>query len=150
MSIIKENLTSQILDCKTPWSIAELNLDYLSDRECNETEYNLVFEIYYSTFLKSFFNNIPSCPRNCVDVIFKQLNGTVPFLNKEDMEGRQIINLYFEKSKATIQEFTPTLTTWGLISACGGSLGLFLGFSCYGLAQSSIDLSTKGKFKEII
>ena len=144
MSIIKENLTSQILDCKTPWSISELNL---SDRECNETEYDMVFEIYFATFKESFFNNIPNCPRSCEDVIynsrvqfFKKLNGMVHYLRKEDMQGRQIISLYFAKSEATLEEFIPTLTTWGLISACGGSLGLFPGFSCFGLVSNALDL----------
>ena len=56
-------------------------------------------------------------------------------------EGFQLIGIYYQKWNAILeQEEIPILSSWGFISSCGGTLGLFLGFSFYGTIISIIDM----------
>ena len=67
------------------------------------------------------------------------MDGLADSYELEDIAGYQTIYMFL-KSDVRVEELIPTLTFWGLISACGGSLGLFLGFSFYGLVSSALEL----------
>ena len=64
----------------------------------------------------------------------------------EEIREHQIVNIFYKKNKVLEIEDIPILSFWGFVSSCGGSLGLFLGFSCYGTISSLID-STKERMK---
>ena len=64
----------------------------------------------------------------------------------EEMRHHQFVNIYYDKNEVLEIEDIPILSFWGFVSSCGGSLGLFLGFSCYGTISSLID-STKVRMK---
>ena len=57
----------------------------------------------------------------------------------EEMRHHQFVNIFYEKEEVLEIEDIPILSFWGFVSSCGGSLGLFLGFSCYGTISSLID-----------
>ena len=144
MPFAKKQLKQEKLACKTPWIFEGINNE---QRECNETEHDLVFENIAKLYKRYVTNSIPGCFWSCSAIryqsrlrFYKPIDGLLYYENLKDIVGHQVIYIYFYKDEATVEDYIPTLSTWGLISACGGSLGLFLGFSCYGLALSSIDL----------
>ena len=49
----------------------------------------------------------------------------------EEVKGNQLIFIYYEVTDVKEIEEIPILSVWGFISSCGGTLGLFLGFSCH-------------------
>ena len=56
-------------------------------------------------------------------------------------EGFQFIQIYYQKWNEIVEhEEIPILSSWGFLSSCGGTLGLFLGFSFYGTIVSIIDM----------
>ena len=57
----------------------------------------------------------------------------------EEIKQHQLVNLFYKKKEVLEIEDIPILSFWGFVSSCGGSLGLFLGFSCYGTISSLID-----------
>ncbi len=143
MSFAKRALEKEQVDCKVPWLFDELSL---SEKECNSTEYNLVHRSMDDVFNKMYGNAISECQRNCKEVkyeskmrFFKLMDGLADSYELEDIAGYQTIYMFL-KSDVRVEELIPTLTFWGLISACGGSLGLFLGFSFYGLVSSALEL----------
>ena len=68
------------------------------------------------------------------------------YFTLEEMKNHQFINIYYVNNEVMEIEEIPILSLWGFISSCGGSLGLFLGFSCYGTISSLIEC-TKEKIK---
>ena len=67
--------------------------------------------------------------------IFDGLFGT------EVKEGVQIIDIYYKNEKTYVEEEElRILSLWGFISSCGGTFGLFIGFSFYGTITSILDM----------
>lgn len=60
-------------------------------------------------------------------------------LIKSDLGSTQVINLFYETTYVKHEFEIPVMSIWGLMSSIGGSLGLFLGFSCFSVVSAFID-----------
>ncbi len=152
LSVVQTRLDAKKLDCKTPWLFDELAKGL---RECNETEYQSVFDTVNSVFIDNLRLNVSECPQLCEEVqyqtkirFYEILNGVQFYEPMDEVNGHQKVYFYFGTNNATLQQYIPTLTLWGLISACGGSLGLFLGFSFYNLVSSLLRYAKKPSTKK--
>ena len=58
-------------------------------------------------------------------------DGLQYFKNITEYENTQILIIYYESTDVFHYQTAPILSIWEFISQCGGSLGLFLGFSFY-------------------
>ena len=77
-------------------------------------------------------------PDKCNEEIYEVItheysleSGVSLFSSVEAIKGYQLIFIYYEVTDVKEIEEIPILSIWGFISSCGGTLGLFLGFSCH-------------------
>ena len=56
-----------------------------------------------------------------------------------ELQGQQIMFAYFVNTEVSYYQQIPILSFWGFLSSAGGSIGLFLGFSCYSTLFSFTD-----------
>ena len=61
-----------------------------------------------------------------------------------DYENKTMLFVKYASSKVKIEEEYTLMGTNAIISATGGSLGLFLGFSCYGAIWDIFEMLEKG------
>ena len=66
--------------------------------------------------------------------------------SEQELQGQQIFFAYYVNTEVSYYQQIPILSFWGFISSAGGSIGLFLGFSCYSTLFSFTDF-IKAKFQ---
>jgi hypothetical protein len=64
----------------------------------------------------------------------------------QDFKGQHFIYAYYVNTDVSYYQEIPVLSFWGFLSSAGGSIGLFLGFSCYSTLYNFIDF-IKAKFQ---
>ena len=77
------------------------------------------------------------CPVPCTKVQFNVEASNIAF-NACYRSGKAFAWFYFPSSKVKVEEEYELMDLGAVISATGGSLGLFLGLSCYGVAWDVI------------
>ena len=65
------------------------------------------------------------------------------------LQGQQFIFVYYVNSDVSYYQQIPVLSFWGFLSSAGGSIGLFLGFSCYSSLFTFTDF-IKAKFQSTV
>ena len=65
------------------------------------------------------------------------------------LQGQQFIFAYYVNSDVSYYQQIPVLSFWGFLSSAGGSIGLFLGFSCYSTLFTFTDF-IKAKFQSTV
>ena len=58
-------------------------------------------------------------------------SGVSFFKPMDEVIGYQYMIIFYEDTDVQINEEIPVMSLWVFISSCGGTLGLFLGFSCH-------------------
>ena len=66
-----------------------------------------------------------------------------------DFKGQQLLYVYYETQDVSYYQQIPVLSFWGFLSSAGGSIGLFLGFSCYSTLFTFTDF-IKAKFQSTV
>ena len=66
-----------------------------------------------------------------------------------DLQGQQLIFVLYETTEVSYYQQIPVLSFWGFLCSAGGSMGLFLGFSCYSTLFSFTDF-IKAKFQSTV
>ena len=66
-----------------------------------------------------------------------------------ELQGQQLIFVAYENTEVSNYQQIPVLSFWGFLSSAGGSIGLFLGFSCYSTLFSFTDF-IKAKFQSTV
>ena len=67
-------------------------------------------------------------------------------IDLQDTKGQQFIYAYYTNTDVSYYQEIPVLSFWGFLSSAGGSIGLFLGFSCYSSLFTFTDF-IKAKFQ---
>ena len=71
-----------------------------------------------------------------------------------ELSGHQLLFIFYETNDVLHKQEIPILNIWGFISSCGGSLGLFLGFSInttiFSILDFVIKMVSKDKKEEVI
>ena len=70
-------------------------------------------------------------------------------MEQHDFKGQQIIYAYYVNTDVSYYQQIPVLSFWGFLSSAGGSIGLFLGFSCYSSWFTFTDF-IKAKFQSTV
>ena len=146
---VTKELKSKKLKCKTPWLFESLIEP--SMKECNESEYDQVYKALYDVFSNNLLG-LNNCPDICNEVKYKskarfhaKLSGVEFYDDISEFDGASIVYFFYGKDEATVLQYIPTLSTWGFISSCGGSLGLFLGFSFYNIITFALHQIDRGQ-----
>ena len=115
-------------------------------------------------FLKSLINKIilftlicmlEKCAMTRYDIkmeLFGYQDGISYFFPKSEMQdfkGQQFIYAYYVNTDVSYYQEIPVLSFWGFLSSAGGSIGLFLGFSCYSIMFSFTNF-IKSKFQNTV
>ena len=74
---------------------------------------------------------------------FSLYNGIVNHIPLEKVNNTILIYLFYQSTDVKNSQQIPIMTFWGFISATGGSLGLFLGFSCLSSVWTLFDMFEK-------
>ena len=67
----------------------------------------------------------------------------------QDFKGQQFVYAYYVNTDVSYYQEIPVLSFWGFLSSAGGSIGLFLGFSCYSSLFTFTDF-IKAKFQSTV
>ena len=78
------------------------------------------------------------CPRRCNHMKFSFTNSNLG-TNTNGLENKTFLWAQFNLPYATIEEEYRLFDTVAIISATGGSLGLFLGLSCYSVIWTGFE-----------
>ena len=70
-------------------------------------------------------------------------------MEQQYFKGQQLLYVYYETQDVSYYQQIPVLSFWGFLSSAGGSIGLFLGFSCYSSLFTFTDF-IKAKFQSTI
>ena len=70
-------------------------------------------------------------------------SGVAHHMPLEKVNNSILIYLFYQSTDVKNSQQTPLMTFWGFISACGGSLGLFLGVSCLSSVWTFINMIEK-------
>ena len=73
----------------------------------------------------------------------------ISLMEQLDFKGQQLLYVYHETQDVSYYQQIPVLSFWGFLSSAGGSIGLFLGFSCYSTLFTFTDF-IKAKFQSTI
>ena len=99
---------------------------------------------------EKFMSNISQCKSQCTVKQYSAKPETIDHLNPFSLEDGNRADLFFLSSTLTrtlIKEYE-VYDTAGMIGTVGGSLGLFLGFSFYGVFSDALDLLIKNFTKQ--
>ena len=102
-------------------------------------------------FLLTCFSE--SCVMSRYDVkleVYGHHDGLGFWPNSEmELQGQQLIFAYYVNTEVSYYQQIPILSFWGFLSSAGGSIGLFLGFSCYSSLFTFTDF-IKAKFQSTV
>ena len=73
----------------------------------------------------------------------------ISLMEQLDFKGQQLLYVYYETQDVSYYQQIPVLSFWGFLSSAGGSIGLFLGFSCYSTLFTFTDF-IKAKFQSTV
>ena len=73
----------------------------------------------------------------------------ISVIEQLDFKGQQLLYVYYETQDVSYYQQIPVLSFWGFLSSAGGSIGLFLGFSCYSTLFTFTDF-IKAKFQSTV
>ena len=71
--------------------------------------------------------------------------GLYPDIKPNQIKDEQWPYIFYDSTNVTYYQQIPILSFWGFLSSAGGSLGLFLGFSCYSFLSTFVEY-LKAKF----
>ena len=98
--------------------------------KCARSLYNIKMELYgYQDGLDYYF--------------------PISLMEQLDFKGQQLLYVYYETQDVSYYQQIPVLSFWGFLSSAGGSIGLFLGFSCYSTLFTFTDF-IKAKFQSTV
>ncbi len=100
----------------------------------NEEEWNCSKNAYIDTYRNHVNPTYTGCPKSCQYTRFtaeKRLDVT------KNMGNRTFIYLYYHTTKVMVYEDYLLFDFGSIVSAVGGSLGLFLGFSCWQMVKTA-------------
>ena len=60
-------------------------------------------------------------------------------LSVEDLKDEHHVYIFYDSTNVIYYQQIPILSFWGFLSSAGGSLGLFLGFSCYSSLSAIVE-----------
>ena len=119
---------------------------YFIDREMLQTCNDLKIEACIVRNLENFSRNITQCESQCkitdYSIIHQILDERSKLFLDDDGERADLIFLSPSRTRYLMREYRIYDTT-GMIGTVGGSLGLFLGFSFYGVLSDVLDLCVK-------
>ena len=129
----------------TPMAIKSYQEKYFGAGEILETCNNLENEACFMRNLQTFTENITQCESQCM---VKEYLAGPQFLDQpselylDDGDRADLLLLSTSRTRHVMKEYRVYDTT-GMIGTVGGSLGLFLGFSFYGVFSDVLDLLVK-------
>ena len=155
-------------NCSTPWTQSTLgNIDYIDTNPCTNEEaikeLALGTQYFYDTINQKNLN-CPSTNKiqcltkldylcfivSCAELTYTTTthklaltNGIVNHLPLEKVQDSILLYIFYQSTDVKNSQQIPIMTFWGFISAAGGSMGLFLGFSCLSSVWSLFDLMEK-------
>ena len=115
---------------------------------------NSVLSLIIKPFFISWFPFLEKCIMSRYDVNLQFYGyhdgmGYWPKSELDLLQGQQFIFVYYVNSDVSYYQQIPVLSFWGFLSSAGGSIGLFLGFSCYSSLFTFTDF-IKAKFQSTI
>jgi hypothetical protein len=125
-------------NCSVPWLISFLSIDYPKEHNICSPEDDNVLDIYFVTVLSDInLYRLKECLQPCRIIsftgqfnplgIYSGISAIAPdFIDNP----RKILFMYYLDQNVEISHEVKLVTFNGFISSFGGSLGLFLGFSC--------------------
>ena len=92
---------------------------------------------------KHIFNHSElGCPILCENIVYDKRYSKMGknSLGNKDHPDKSVLYVVYNSPKVKIEEEYTLMGLTAIISATGGSLGLFLGFSCYGAIWSIFEV----------
>ena len=174
---LRETLKTRILNCNkngTPYQkcLAAGLAKYVMSSDCSNKCTPMLAKSYFDTYFgdadkppvcdnlenercviqdeEKFMSNVSQCKSQCMVKQYSAKAETVDHLNPFSLENGKRADLFLLSStliRTLIKEYE-VYDTAGMIGTVGGSLGLFLGFSFYGVFSDALDLLIKNFTKQ--
>ena len=105
---------------------------FISNNVCPSKIILLILRINRQRKNLNFFRQTAPCHR----VTYKRnpqyydiYSGLIHVANIDINDEKKVVYLFVENTDVEVSRQVPVMTFWGFVSSCGGSMGLFLGFS---------------------
>ena len=108
-------------------------------KNISDAKYVVEFQMVF----KHIFNHSElGCPILCENIVYDKRYSKMGknSLGNKDHPDKSVLYVVYNSPKVKIEEEYTLMGLTAIISATGGSLGLFLGFSCYGAIWSIFEV----------
>jgi hypothetical protein len=135
---VEQIQNNSLPNCSVPWVVSLLGIEYSKDQNICSPDDETVLHKHY-TFLLRQINvyKLKECLQPCKLISFTgefyplDMYGGTVFLAPDFIDNpRKILILYYLDQNVEVSRDVKLVTFNGFISSFGGSMGLFLGFSC--------------------